>query len=1260
MKLIKYINFMMLITMLIISLFTYWITTTESGMQFTIKSINYLKPNLYIKKITGNWNDFTLYNIKYCNDYINLKANKIHIALHVRYLKTFQLYVNIFDTEDLKIKINLNDIVLLRQQNKNIIFSIMQMFSNIILNNIKFRNVNLQIDNYKINFFELLSSISWKDNIFFLDYLNMQHIFFNILKKFPFDITSVKKKIFLINGIKRHNILNKILKISFNKNDFLKLNNFITKINNNFKKIENNDFYTDTNHISYIRNLMVKQVKYVNKKINIKDINIITTDMSVNFTGNIDLLKHMSLVINIINIKNNSFYQTIKLFSTGNMLKNYFLNIQCNGILNGTINTKLVISKSGMLQHIICISNNISIFYKKKGYLLIKNIFLSYKKNKKQTFFILKTNFLYNNKPSVLFDINLIGKKNHLIMHYFYLQTQNILVQFNGKIFFANKIYYRFTSSISAINRLYYNVQPVFDLYSKINFTGSMNYFSAKKLFFFDVYSYGNFGKHILCIKGRVIEKSPGYWKIAKIYFSLNNNTILIVGVINKNFQLYGKINITDFSDLYSNIYGSINGYFSLNGSYHAPRIFSNIIGFNLKLKRNDIYMNYFNFKINIDFLKNISTNIKLIVNGLTKENLNIKNIAINIVGTQKIHLFKLDINDKVIQARVILQGYFNYNQNMWHGVIKTAFVKTPLGKWRINHFPIIQYFYYKNIIKISPHCWISDDSSICVLKENQFGTLGKVNIYLHHFNLKYINIFLKQKINFQGYINSNLFMSWINNQQIPTIRFTITSKDIKINKFIHEFQLPIVFLSSNLRLNIIDDQIIFNGIIQTNNHGRFLGNFIISDITKSKKLSGKFIINNILLELIRKTIKQECILNSILNGHLKLSGSLKNPILNGNLQISHINSKVKWLPFDINNGFLNLSFLGNTSIITGYSDTSIGMINIFSHSRFNNLNNWNINLTINSNHLKLKLLPSIYLESNSNVTFKLTPNVLYLGGNINIFESKIKIKQMPESIFNISSDEIIIDKSHHIEESNNFFVPKIISDLKITIGKNVYLDAFGIKSKLNGLLKVVQDKHNLGLNGQLNVLQGRLNVYGQDLIIRQGQILFTGSMTQPILNIEAIRNVKQTNDGVIAGIKVIGTIDEPKITIFSEPSKSQEETLSYLLKGEGLNAGNSDYTSHMTSLLISIGLSKTGKILNNIGKTFGISNLTLETQVINDKSQLFISGNLSNDLQIKYGIGIFNSLSNLIVRYRLMSKLYIEVISGISQSLDLLYHFEF
>ncbi len=186
---------------------------------------------------------------------------------------------------------------------------------------------------------------------------------------------------------------------------------------------------------------------------------------------------------------------------------------------------------------------------------------------------------------------------------------------------------------------------------------------------------------------------------------------------------------------------------------------------------------------------------------------------------------------------------------------------------------------------------------------------------------------------------------------------------------------------------------------------------------------------------------------------------------------------------------------------------------------------------------------------------------------------ARIVVHDLPESAVGVSSDVVMLNNDLQPETPQTASIP-INSNLTVHVGNNVRIDAFGLKARLTGDLKVAQDKQGLGLNGQINIPDGRFRAYGRDLLVRKGELLFSGPPDQPLLNIEAIRNPDATEDDVIAGVRVTGTADEPKAEIFSDPAMPQAEALSYLLRGQGLDSNQSD-SAAMTSMLIGTGLRK-------------------------------------------------------------------------------------
>ncbi|MEE7775564.1 translocation/assembly module TamB domain-containing protein, partial [Vibrio parahaemolyticus] len=219
-------------------------------------------------------------------------------------------------------------------------------------------------------------------------------------------------------------------------------------------------------------------------------------------------------------------------------------------------------------------------------------------------------------------------------------------------------------------------------------------------------------------------------------------------------------------------------------------------------------------------------------------------------------------------------------------------------------------------------------------------------------------------------------------------------------------------------------------------------------------------------------------------------------------------------------------------------------------------------------------------------------------------------------------------------------------------------LAAFGLKGGLKGSLNVTQKDKGPFIVGEVNIVDGSYRSFGQDLVIEEGKILMNGPADQPYVSIKAIRNPDNTQDDVIAGVRVTGPASDPSVEIFSEPAMPQANALSYLLRGQdidGESGGNA-----MTTTLIGLSLAKSGRVVGEIGEAFGVQDLQLDTAGSGDDSQVTVSGYILPGLQVKYGVGIFNSLGEFTVRYRLMQDLYLEAVSGVDSAVDLLYQFEF
>ena len=59
------------------------------------------------------------------------------------------------------------------------------------------------------------------------------------------------------------------------------------------------------------------------------------------------------------------------------------------------------------------------------------------------------------------------------------------------------------------------------------------------------------------------------------------------------------------------------------------------------------------------------------------------------------------------------------------------------------------------------------------------------------------------------------------------------------------------------------------------------------------------------------------------------------------------------------------------------------------------------------------------------------------------------------------------------------------------------------------------------------------------------------------------------------------------------------------------------------------------------------------------DDTQVELQTYLTNKIRLSYGYGVFNSVNEFKLRYELLRRLYVELVSSLDQSVDLIYSFD-
>jgi translocation and assembly module TamB len=271
------------------------------------------------------------------------------------------------------------------------------------------------------------------------------------------------------------------------------------------------------------------------------------------------------------------------------------------------------------------------------------------------------------------------------------------------------------------------------------------------------------------------------------------------------------------------------------------------------------------------------------------------------------------------------------------------------------------------------------------------------------------------------------------------------------------------------------------------------------------------------------------------------------------------------------------------------------------------------------------------------------------LTGKLHVPYARLRPRELPQSAVSSSSDVVIIGEEY--EEASSRDAP-MHTKLRLSLGKRVSFDGFGLRGRFTGGLLVIDEPGRPVIGrGRLGIADGVYQAYGQDLKIERGFALFADSPVEnPGLDVRAVREV----DDVTAGMRITGTLKKPKLTLFSTPSMVESDVLTYLLTGRA--PGES---SESVGIAAALKASGAGTLATELGRRFGLEELRVDAGSSLEDASLVAGTYLSPRLYVQYINELSTSETKLRMRYDLTDRWQLEAETGRTQAGDFFYTFE-
>ncbi|MGH8351844.1 MAG: translocation/assembly module TamB domain-containing protein [Pseudomonas sp.] len=727
-------------------------------------------------------------------------------------------------------------------------------------------------------------------------------------------------------------------------------------------------------------------------------------------------------------------------------------------------------------------------------------------------------------------------------------------------------------------------------------------------------------------------------WNLNALQVRLGDNSISGKGSLQQKLAGQIDLKLPHLAQLWPQLRGQLNGRVDVAGTLKAPQGKLDLQGSQLAFQDNRLQS--LNLDATLDSAQRAKIDLK--GSGIRAGDTSLGTLTASGQGDIKNQKLSLDLQGPKLKLALGLDGALD--KGNWRGRLASGDIQAGGQDWKLQGPAKLERL-ADGKINFGAHCWASGQASLCG-EDSRLMPEPKLRYHLKQFPIDSLAQWLPKDFAWQGRLNADLQLDLPASGPNGQISVDAGGGTLRIKEKDQwlDFPYQTLKLTSKLTPKRIDTELDFVG----GKLGELMVQAQLNPLPKNKPLNGSFRLNGLDLSVARPFVPMVEKLAGRLNGSGTISGGLLAPQVNGSLQLSDGVVAGPELPMELQNLHVQALIAGESVQLNGgWNSGKAGQ------GSLNGNIAWGqalvVDLALKGAQLPVTVEPYAKLEVAPDLKISMKGDELAIAGKVLVPKGEITIRELPPSTVKVSDDTVIVGQQ--TEQGKPPLAMKM--DIEVLVGEDkLSFAGFGLTANVQGHVHIGD---NMDTRGELWLNDGRYRAYGQRLSVRRARLLFAGPIDQPYLDIEAIRKT----DDIIAGIRLSGSAEQPTTQIFSEPAMSQEQALSYLVLGRPLSSNGED-NNMLAQAALGLGLMGSAGVTGDLAKNLGIQDFQLDTQGSGTTTSVVASGNLSEKLSLRYGVGVFEPANTIALRYKLSKKVYLEAAGGVASSLDIFYKRDF
>ena len=374
---------------------------------------------------------------------------------------------------------------------------------------------------------------------------------------------------------------------------------------------------------------------------------------------------------------------------------------------------------------------------------------------------------------------------------------------------------------------------------------------------------------------------------------------------------------------------------------------------------------------------------------------------------------------------------------------------------------------------------------------------------------------------------------------------------------------------------------------------------------------------------------------------NLRGQGTLGQPRLSGGATVTDSTLSIDKLGIQLTDLQLQLQSKVDGMVITGSCDSGKGSVQLSGDVNVADIAHWQADVRLQGKDFEIMHLPEGVIEVSPDLQARIVPPKLQLSGTLHVPYARLRPRDMTTRA-GVSSDVIIIDTEQPVEAVDRW---QVTSDITLSLGDDVEIDGFGLRGDLLGSVDLMDRPGKVTTaQGKLSIERGSYEVYGRRLDISRGRLLFSGGpVDNPGLDFEASRQIED----VTAGVRAKGTLKEPELSLYSNPSMADSDIISYIAFGRPqaeIGQGGGSMTD--------AGLVAGGNMLAGmLGTSMGLEEFAVQGGETLEEASMVLGTYLSPNLYVRYRTGLYDAINEFEVRYQFARRWSVRTITSVEHS---------